>query len=50
MEGKRAAMPSRLFANSSLESKDEFEDKYEKCYGLLKSLTEGKGERETMSG
>lgn len=38
--------PSKLFANSLLESKDEFEDKYERCYKLLKGLTEGKGERD----
>jgi integrator complex subunit 3 len=46
MDGKRVPQPSRLFENSLLESKDEFEDKYEKCYGLLKGLTEGKGDRE----
>lgn len=38
--------PSKLFANTLLESKDEFEDKYEKCYTLLKGLTESKGDRE----
>jgi len=46
MDGKRVAQPSRLLANSLLECKDDCEDKYERCYGLLKGLTEGKGERE----
>ena len=46
MDGKRAAPPSRLFANSLLESKDELEDKYERCFTGLQTIISGKGDRE----
>lgn len=46
MDGKRVPQPSRLFANSLLESKDESEDKYERCFNTLQAIISGKGDRE----
>ncbi|KAK6631392.1 hypothetical protein RUM43_000169 [Polyplax serrata] len=38
---------SRLFCNSIVESKDEFEEKYERSYQSLQSLTAGLSDKET---
>lgn len=46
MDQKRAPLPSRLFAHSLLDVKDEGEDRYERCYTGLGQLVAGKGEKE----
>ena len=46
MEGKRVPQPSRIFQYNLIEGKDEYEDKYEKCYATLQTVIGGKGDRE----
>jgi len=46
MDVKRSPPPSRLFSGSLLEAKDELEDKYERCYGQLQTIIQGKGDKE----
>nr|CAG4651625.1 EOG090X0205 [Triops cancriformis] len=37
---------SKLFVTSSVEGKDDWDERYEKCYGLLQSMTNGLSEKE----
>nr|CAG4643757.1 EOG090X0205 [Lepidurus arcticus] len=37
---------SKLFVTSSVEGKDDWDERYEKCYGLVQSLTNGLSEKE----